>query len=155
MPVNRFGSRNPNWLRGELLLPKKYTKYGTPLFYLWNTQCPTNPIGEEMTTSRFTPSANEAALRRRLAHAIYDAGLSDLISVDNVLITEDGFTLGTFDLSEMSNFAKTLEDIARLAAVQRGTNHQQRTMDAVLQESHQLPAGYTRARVVKSPRVHS
>jgi hypothetical protein len=42
-----------------------------------------------------------------------------------------------------------------LAAVQRGTNHQQRTMDAVLEESHQLPAGYTRARVVKSPRVHS
>ena len=108
-----------------------------------------------MTTSRFTPSANEAALRRRLAHAIYDAGLSDLISVDNIVITEDGFTLGAFGLSEMSNFANTLEDIARLAAVQRATNHQQRTMDAVLQESHQLPAGYTRARIVKSPRVHS
>jgi hypothetical protein len=108
-----------------------------------------------MTTSRFTPSANEAALRRRLAHAIYDAGLSDLISVDNIVISEDGFTLGAFGLAEMSNFANSLEDIARLAAVQRGTNHQQRSMDAVLQESHQLPAGYTRARVVKSPRVHS
>jgi hypothetical protein len=108
-----------------------------------------------MTTSRFTPSANEVALRRRLAHAIYDAGLSDLISVDNIVITEYGFTLGAFGLWEMSNFANTLEDIARLAALQRGTNHQQRTMDAVLEESHQLPAGYTRARVAKSPRVHS
>jgi hypothetical protein len=108
-----------------------------------------------MTTSRFTSSANEAALRRRLAHAIYDAGLSDVISVDNIVINEDGFTLGAFGLSEMSNFANTLEDIARLAAVELGTNHQQRTMDTVLQESHQLPAGYTRARVVKSPRVYS
>ena len=40
-----------------------------------------------MTTSRFTPSANEAALRRRLARAIADAGLSHLISMDQIVIT--------------------------------------------------------------------
>ena len=43
-----------------------------------------------MTTSRFTPSANEAALRRRLICAIEDAGLSYLISKDHIVSVLNG-----------------------------------------------------------------
>jgi len=108
-----------------------------------------------MKKPMFTPTDNDKAVMRRFLRALSDAGLSENIDLSNIEVGSRGFSITGLSLNEFSGFTNQIEDIARLAAVQRGMNHQQRGMDAVLQQSHQLPAGYTRARVVKSPRVHS
>jgi hypothetical protein len=131
------------------LLPKKHTKRCTPLVYICNTQCPSKPKGDELTTSHFTPSANEAALRRRLARAIEDAGLSHLIAMDQIVITPNGFTLGTFDLDEMSEFTNTLEDIAEAAGTQVLTRRRSKSMQQSMQVPLRIPVDFKPAKVVK------
>ena len=102
-----------------------------------------------MTTSRFTPSANEAALRRRLINAIEDAGLSYLISKDRIVITPNGFTLGTFDLDQMSEFTNTLEDIAEAAGTQFVSRRRSKSMQQSMQVPVRIPVDFKPAKVVK------
>ena len=102
-----------------------------------------------MTTSRFTPSANEAALRRRLINAIEDAGLSYLISKDHIVITPNGFTLGTFDLDQMSEFTNTLEDIAEAAGTQFVSRRRSKSMQQSMQVPVRIPVDFKPAKVVK------
>jgi len=102
-----------------------------------------------LTTSRFTPSANEAALRRRLARAIADAGLSHLISMDQIVVTPHGFTLGTFDLDEISQFTNTLEDIAVVAGTQVLTRRRSKSMRQSMQVPLRIPVDFKTAKVVK------
>ena len=102
-----------------------------------------------MTTSRFTPSANETALRRRLACAIADAGLSHLISMDQIVITPNGFTLGTFELDEMSEFTNTLEDIAEAAGTQVLARHRSKSMQQSMAVPVRIPVDFKPAKVVK------
>jgi hypothetical protein len=134
---------------GEVLLQKKHKNGCTPLIYICNTQCPTKPIGDKMTTSRFTPSTNEAALRRRLARAISDAGLSHLISMDQIVITPNGFTLGTFDLDEMSAFTNTLEDIAEAAGTQVLARRRSKSMLQSMEVPVRIPVDFKPAKVFK------
>ena len=102
-----------------------------------------------MTTSRFTPSANEAALRRRLARAIADAGLSHLISMDQIVVTPHGFTLGIFDLNEMSEFTNTLEDIAEAAGTQVLARRRSKSMQQSMEVLVRIPVDFKPAKVVK------
>jgi len=102
-----------------------------------------------MTISTFTPSANEAALRRRLARAIEDAGLSHLISMDQIVITPNGFTLGTFDLSEMSDFTNTLEDIAEAAGTQVLARRRSKSMQQAMDVPVRIPVDFKPAKVIK------
>ena len=102
-----------------------------------------------MTTSRFTPSANEAALRRRLARAFEDAGLSQLIPLDQIVVTSNGFTLGTFDLDEMSEITNTIEDIAEAAGTQFLTRRRSKSMQQSLQVPVRIPVEFKPAKVVK------
>ena len=71
-----------------------------------------------MTTSHFNPSAEEDSLRRRLARAFDDSGLSRVISASQIVITPQGFSLGNFNLKEMSEITNILEDIAEAAGTQ-------------------------------------
>ena len=102
-----------------------------------------------MTTSRFTPSANDAALRRRLARAIADAGLSNVISMDHIVITPNGFTFGTFDLDEMSEFTNTLEDIAEAAGIQVLVRRRSKSMQQSMKVPARIPADFRPAKVIK------
>ncbi len=102
-----------------------------------------------MTTSHITPSANEASLRRRLSRAISDAGLSHLISIDQIVITPNGFTLGTFDLDEMSEFTNTLEDIAEAAGTQVRARHRSKSMQQSMEVPVRIPVDFRPAKVVK------
>ena len=102
-----------------------------------------------MTTSRFTHSANEAALRRRLVRAIEDAGLSHLISFDKIVITPDGFTLGTFDSEELSDFTNTLEDIAEAAGTQVLARRRSKSMQEAMAVPARIPVDFTPAKVLK------
>jgi hypothetical protein len=108
-----------------------------------------------MTNSRFTPSANEAALRRRLARAIADAGLSCLISIDQIVVTPNGFTLGTFDLDDMSQFTNTLEDIAEAAGTQVLARRRSKSMQQSMEVPVRIPADFTPAKVVNLAKVMS
>ena len=102
-----------------------------------------------MTTSRFTPSMNEAALRRRLSRVISDAGLSHLISMDQIVITPNGFTLGTFDLDEMSEFTNTLEDIVEAAGTQVLARRRSKSMQQSMEVLVRIPVDFKPAKVVK------
>ena len=102
-----------------------------------------------MTTSLFTPSANEAALRRRLARAIADAGLSYLISMDQIVITPNGFTLGTFELDEMSEFTNTLEDIAEAVGTQLVSRRRSKSMQQSMQAPVRIPVNFKPAKVIR------
>jgi hypothetical protein len=102
-----------------------------------------------MTTSRFTPSANEAALRRRLMRAIEDAGLAQFISPDQIVITSAGFSLGTFDLDEMSEFTNTLEDIAEAAGTQVLARRRSKSMQQSMAVPVRIPVDFTPAKVIK------
>ena len=102
-----------------------------------------------MTTSRFTPSANEAALRRRLIQAIEDSGLSYLISNDHIVITPNGFTIGTFNLEEMSKFTNTIEDIAEAAGTQFVSRRRSKSMQQSMQVPVRIPVDFKPAKVVK------
>jgi len=106
-----------------------------------------------MTTSRFTPSANEAALRRRLARAISDAGLSHLISKDQIIITSNGFTLGTFSLDEMSEFTNTLEDLAEAAGTQVLARRRSKSMHQSMEIPVRIPVDFTPAKIIKHSKV--
>jgi hypothetical protein len=109
--------------------------------------------GDEMTTSRFTPSANEDALRRRLARAISDAGLSHLISKDQIIITSNGFTLGTFSLDEMSEFTNTLEDLAEAAGTQVLARRRSKSMHQSMEIPVRIPVDFTPAKIIKHSKV--
>jgi hypothetical protein len=102
-----------------------------------------------MTTSRFNPSTNEAALHRRLARAISDAGLSHLISMDQIVVTPKGFTLGTFDLDEMSAFTNTLEDIAEAAGTQVLARRRSKSMQHSMDLPVRIPVDFKPAKVIK------
>ncbi len=102
-----------------------------------------------MTNSRFTPSANDAALHRRLARAIEDAGLSQLISLDQIVITPNGFTLGTFSLDEMAEFTNTLEDIAEAAGTQVLARRRSKSMQEAMAVPARIPVDFTPAKVIK------
>ena len=102
-----------------------------------------------MTTSRFTPSANEAALRRRLVQVIEDAGLSHSFSQDHVVITPNGFTLGTFNLEEMSKFTNILEDIAEAAGTQFVSRRRSKSMQQSMQVPIRIPVDFKPAKVVR------
>jgi len=102
-----------------------------------------------MTISRFSPSANEAALRRRLALALEDAGLLPQNSKDQIVITENGFTLGTFDLDEMSEFTNTLEDLAEAAGKQALVRRRSKSMQQSMQVPVRIPVDFKPAKVVK------
>jgi hypothetical protein len=102
-----------------------------------------------MTTSRFTPSANEAALRRRLARVIADASLSHVISMDRIVVTPNGFTLGTFDLDEMSEFTNTLEDLAEAAGTQVLARRRSKSMQEAMAVPARIPVDFTPAKVLK------
>ena len=102
-----------------------------------------------MTTSRFTPSANEAALRRRLIQAIEDAGLLQSISQEHIVITPNGFTLGTFNLEEMSKFTNILEDIAEAAGTQFVSRRRSKSMQQSMQVSVRIPVDFKPAKVIR------
>ena len=102
-----------------------------------------------MTTSRFTPTSNEAALRRRLALALEDAGLLPQNSKDQIVVTENGFTLGTFDLDEMSEFTNTLEDLAEAAGKQALVRRRSKSMQQSMQVPVRIPVDFKPAKVVK------
>ena len=102
-----------------------------------------------MTNSRFTPTANEAALRRRLIQAFEDAGLSHSISPDRIVITPNGFTLGAFNLEEMSKFTNTLEDIAEAAGTQFVSRRRSKSMQQSMQVPVRIPVDFKPAKVVK------
>lgn len=108
-----------------------------------------------MTTPHFTPSQNETALRRRFARAIEDAGLSCLISIDQIVVTPNGFTLGTFDLDDMSQFANTLEDIAEAAGTQVLARHRSKSMQQSMEVPVRIPVDFTPAKVVNIAKVMS
>jgi len=108
-----------------------------------------------MTTSGFIPSANEAALRRRLMRAIEDAGLSHVISKEQIVITPRGFSLGTIDLSEMSEFTNILEDIAEAAGTQVLARRRSKSMQQSMQVPVRIPADFKPAVIVKFAKVGS
>lgn len=102
-----------------------------------------------MTTSRFNPSANEAALRRRLIQVFEDAGLSHSISPDRIVITPNGFTLGTFNLEEMSKFTNILEDIAEAAGTQFVSRRRSKSMQQSMQVPVRIPVDFKPAKVIR------
>ena len=102
-----------------------------------------------MTTSHFTPSAEEASLRRRLCRAIEDAGLSQEISPAQIVITSHGFSLGTFDLNAVSKITNILEDIAVAAGTQFLTSRRSKSMQQSMKVPVRIPVDFKPAKVVK------
>ena len=102
-----------------------------------------------MTSSHFAPSANEAALRRRLARAIADAGLSHVISMEQIVITQNGFTLGTFELDEMSELTNTIEDFAEAAGTLVLARRRSKSMQQSMQVPVRIPVDFKPAKVIK------
>jgi hypothetical protein len=102
-----------------------------------------------MTTSHFRPSAEEASLRRRLCRAIEDAGLSQVISPSQIVITPHGFSLGTFNVNEMSKITNILEDIAVAAGTQFLTSRRSKSMQQSMQVPVRIPVDFKPAKVVK------
>jgi len=133
----------------QFLLQKNHTNPFTPLSYFCNTQCPAKPIGDEMTTTNFTPSAEEASLRRRLCRAIQDAGLSEVIAPSQIVVTPHGFSLGTFNMNEMSKITNILEDIAVAAGTQFLTSRRSKSMQQSMQVPVRIPVDFKPAKVVK------
>ena len=102
-----------------------------------------------MTNSPFTPSAEEAALRRRLARAIDDAGLSHFIPITQIVITPQGFTLGTFGLGETCDITNILEDIAEAAGTQLLNRRSSTSMQRSMKVPVRIPADFTPAKIIK------
>ena len=102
-----------------------------------------------MTISHFTPSAEKASLRRRLCRAIEDAGLSQVISPSQIVITPHGFSLGTFNMNEMSKITNILEDIAVAAGTQFLTSRRNKSMQQSMQVPVRIPVDFKPAKVVK------
>ena len=128
---------------------ERQKKLRTGELYSWHKHLFRITKGDEMTTSRFTPSANEAALRRRLIQAIEDSGLSYLISNDHIVITPNGFTLGTFNLEEMSKFTNILEDIAEAAGTQFVSRRRSKSMQQSMQAPVRIPIDFKPAKVIR------
>ncbi len=102
-----------------------------------------------MTTTNFTPSAEEASLRRRLCRAIQDAGLSEVIAPSQIVVTPHGFSLGTFNMNEMSKITNILEDIAVAAGTQFLTSRRSKSMQQSMQVPVRIPVDFKPAKVVK------
>ena len=102
-----------------------------------------------MTTSHFNPSAEEASLRRRLARALDDSGLSRVISASQLVITPQGFSLGNFNLKEMSEITNILEDIAEAAGTQFVSRRRSKSMQQSMQVPVRIPVDFKPAKVVK------
>lgn len=102
-----------------------------------------------MTNSPFTPSAEESALRRRLALAFEDAGLSSLIPISQIVITPQGFTLGTFSTEETSKITNILEDIAEAAGTQFLARRSSKSKQQAMKTPIQIPVDFKPAKVVK------
>ena len=102
-----------------------------------------------MTNSPFTPSAEEAALRRRLARAFDDAGLSHLIPIAQIVITPQGFTLGTFGLEETCDITNILEDIAEAAGTQLLNRRSSKSMQQSMKVPVRIPVDFTPAKIIK------
>jgi len=108
-----------------------------------------------MKRTKYIPTQNDKAVMRRLFRALSDAGLSDNIDASDITVSSRGFSIKGLSLNEFSAFTNQIEDIAQLAAVQRGVSRKHKTMTAAVEESRPLPADYTRARVVKKTGVRS
>ncbi len=108
-----------------------------------------------MKRTKYIPTQNDKAVMRRLFRALSDAGLSSDIEARNLTVSSRGFSITGLSLNEFSALTNQIEDIAQLAAVQRGVSRKHKTMTTAVEESRPLPADYTRARVVKKPRVNS
>lgn len=108
-----------------------------------------------MKKSKYIPTDNDKAVMRRFVHALSDAGLSSDIEARNLTVSSRGFSITGLSLNEFSAFTNQIEDIAQLAAVQRGVSRKHKTMTAAVEESRPLPADYTPARVVKKTGVRS
>ena len=108
-----------------------------------------------MKRSKYVSTDNDKAVMRRLLRALSDAGLSSDIEARNLAVSSRGFSITGLSLNEFSAFTNQIEDIAQLAAVQRGVSRKHKTMTAAVEESRPLPADYTRARVVKKTGVRS
>ena len=102
-----------------------------------------------MTTSYFTPSAEEASLRRRLARALDDSGLSRVISASQIVITPQGISLGNFKLKEMSEITNILEDIAEAAGTQFLAARRSKSMQQSMQVPVRIPVDFKPAKVIK------
>ena len=108
-----------------------------------------------MKRTKYIPTQNDKAVMRRLFRALSDAGLSDNIDASDITVSSRGFSITGLSLNEFAAFTNQIEDIAQLAAVQRGVSRKHKTMTAAVEESRPLPADYTRARVVKKTGVRS
>jgi hypothetical protein len=106
-----------------------------------------------MTNSPFTPSAKEAALRRRLVRAIEDAGLSSSVPISQIVITPQGFFLGMFDLDEVSKLTNILEDIAAAANIQLSVRQSSRSKQQSMKVPVRIPADFTPAKIIKYSKV--
>ena len=108
-----------------------------------------------MKRTRYIPTRNDKAVIRRFIRALRDAGLADNINLSDITVSSRGFSITGLSLNEFSAFTNQIEDIAQLAAVQRGVSRKRNTMTTAVEESRPLPADYTRARVVKKTGVRS
>ena len=102
-----------------------------------------------MTTSHLNPSAEEASLRRRLVRAFDDSGLSRVISISQIVITPQGFSLGSFNLNEMSEITNILEDIAEAAGTQFLANRRSKSLQQSMQVPVRIPVDFKPAKVIK------
>ena len=102
-----------------------------------------------MTSSPFTPSAEEAALRRRLAQAIEDAGLSSFIPISQIVITPQGFSLGTFGIEGTSKITNILEDIAESANLHSSARRSSKSKQQSMKTTLRIPVGFKPAKVIK------
>ena len=108
-----------------------------------------------MKRLKYVPTRNDKAVIRRFMRALRDAGLADSINMSDITVMLQTLSEFTPLLHEFSAFTNQIEDIAQLAAVQRGVSRKHKTMTAAVEESRPLPADYTRARVVKKTGVRS
>jgi hypothetical protein len=102
-----------------------------------------------MTSSPFTPSTEGAALRRRLAQAIEDAGLSSFIPISQIVITPQGFSLGTFGIDETSKITNILEDIAESANFYSSARRSSKSKQQSMKTPVRIPVDFRPAKVIK------
>jgi hypothetical protein len=107
-----------------------------------------------MPKSKYSPNENEKALRRRFLRALIDAQLDGHIDSAQVQITSSGFSIGKFSLNKMSQLTNEMEDLAEVARIQRNIRRTSRSMSESLEQSHRLPADYSRARVFKTSKAN-
>jgi hypothetical protein len=69
--------------------------------------------------------------------------------MDQIVITPNGFTLGTFDLDDMSEFTNTLEDIAEAAGTQVLARRRSKSMQQSMAAPVRIPVDFKPAKVIK------